>query len=76
MEAGDAMLCDRDGVMAISPDQLDEALAFADKHMKRENFLVEGLALGKSLASLIAASGVVVSSHAADRASDVPPAAS
>lgn len=27
VEAGDAMLCDRDGVMAISPDQLDEALA-------------------------------------------------
>ena len=76
VEAGDAMLCDRDGVMAISPDQLDEALAFADKHMKRENVLVEGLALGKSLASLLAASGVVVSSHAADRDSAVPPAAS
>jgi regulator of RNase E activity RraA len=74
VEAGDAVLCDGDGVMAISPGQLDEALAFADKHMKRETFLVEGLERGKSLASLIGA-GVAASSNAADRASAVPPAA-
>ncbi|WP_439533056.1 RraA family protein [Polymorphobacter sp.] len=57
IEAGDALLCDEDGIAAIAPAMLDEELQRLTAHAGREALIIDGLARGETLTVILARLG-------------------